>query len=77
MTQTDTSWVVTYTIVPTVDPEQYKGYIKIGLTVNVQNRVFRYFPLWFTENPDHCSTLELDRSLLSFVESSYIVSSSQ
>ena len=69
MTQTQTNWVITYTIVPAVSAKQYRSHLDLGLTIKAQNRLFHYFPLHFAENAESCTSLELDRSLLSFVES--------
>lgn len=69
MTQTETNWVITYTIVPAVNAKAYQSHLELGLTIKAQNRLFHYFPLHFAENAEYCTSLELDRSLLSFVDS--------
>ena len=69
MTQNENNWVITYTIVPAVNAKAYRSHLDLGLTIKAQNHLFHYFPLHFAENAEYCTSLELDRSLLSFVDS--------
>ena len=73
MTQTESNWVITYTIVPAVNAKEYRSHLELGLTIKAQNHLFHFFPLRFAENAKYCTSLELDRGLLSFVDSPSIL----